>query len=233
MNTVCPHCQKQLEMSDDLQGKQVACPACQQEFTVMRSLAPSDSPPPVPTPGVPSAWQPSFYGTSQSPALNLTPPKWLLLIGLVLVIFSRGCDSIRSRGVTRAYAKVGQIRQQIEKEGGRLRPYEDFRNRDDELDSSKIRKLREKEDELEEKANNSGIQNMMWGYWTEWIFVIGSILLMIGLILVGFTGIGAERIICLAMIAIIMFSIYIGGIAWLSSVVNTVAGVARSVDRMF
>ena len=71
------------------------------------------------------------------------------------------------------------------------------------------------------------------GYWTEWIFVIGSILLMIGLILVGFTGVGPERIICLAMIAIITFSIYIGGVAWLSSVVNTVAGVVQSLDRMF
>jgi hypothetical protein len=73
----------------------------------------------------------------------------------------------------------------------------------------------------------------MWGYWTEWVFVLGSILLMIGLILVGFTGVGAERIICLAMIAIITFSIYIGGIAWLASVVNTMGGVIQSLERIF
>ena len=178
----------------------------------MRSQAPSAPPPPAPTPGVPAAWQPSFYGTSQSPALNLTPPKWLLLIGLVLVIFSRGCDSIRSRGVARTSAKVAKA----------------YNN-----DAPDLKKVKN----LQEDARDAGINNVMWGYWTEWIFVLGSILLMIGLILVGFTGAGPERIICLAMIAIITFSIYIGGIAWIPSALNSVVGgvqsIAQTMDRMF
>ena len=211
MNTVCPHCQKQLEMSDDMLGKQVACPACQQEFTVMRSQAPFDPPPPAPTSGVPAAWQPSSHGTSQSPALNLTPAKWLLLIGLVLVIFSRGCDSIRSRGVARTSAKVAKAY-------------------NDDASEKKVENLRD-------DARDASINNVMWGYWTEWIFVLGSILLMIGLILVGFTGTGPERIICLAMIAIITFSIYIGGIAWIPSMLNSIVGgvqsIAQTMERMF
>ena len=157
----------------------------------MRSQAasppPSPAVAPAPTAGVPSTWQPSPHIAGQAPALNLTPPKWLLLIGLVLVIFSRGCDSIRSRGVARSSAKVAKAYQ-------------------DDASEKKVENLRE-------DARNAGINNVMWGYWSEWIFVLGSILLMIGLILVGFTGAGPERIICLAMIAIITFSIYIGGIA--------------------
>ena len=211
MKTVCPHCQKQVEMSDDMLGKQVACPACQQEFTVTRLQDSTGSPAPAPTPGVPAAWQPSPFVSSQSPALNLTPPKWLLLIGLVLVIFSRGCDSIRSRGVARTSAKVAKAY-------------------NDDASEKKVKDLRE-------DAQDAGINNVMWGYWTEWIFVLGSILLMIGLILVGFTGAGPERIICLAMIAIITFSIYIGGIAWIPSALNSVVGgvqsIAQTMDRMF
>ncbi len=46
-------------------------------------------------------------------------------------------------------------------------------------------------------------------YWREWCFVIGTVILAVGLLTVGFTGRGAERTICLIMIAIITFSIYI------------------------
>jgi hypothetical protein len=208
MKTACPHCQKQLEISDDVLGKQIVCPACQQEFSVTRL---QEVPGSAPSVGVPAAWQPSPYVPSRQPALNLTPPKWLLLIGLVLVIFSRGCDSIRSRGVARSSAKVAKAH------------YDDASGK--------------KVEDLREDARNAGINNVMWGYWTEWIFVLGSILLMIGLILVGFTGAGAERIICLVMIAIITFSIYIGGIAWIPSVLNSVVGgvqsIAQMMDRMF
>ncbi len=210
MKTVCPHCQKQLEMSDDVLGTQIACPACQQEFSVTR-LQESTGSPPAPSAGVPTAWQPSPYVPNRQTALELTPPKWLLLIGLVLVIFSRGCDSIRSRGVARSSAKVARAHY-------------------DDASDKKVEGLRD-------DARDASIDNVMWGYWTEWIFVLGSILLMIGLILVGFTGAGAERIICLVMIAIITFSIYIGGIAWIPSMLNSVVGgvqsIAQMMDRMF
>ncbi len=66
--------------------------------------------------------------------------------------------------------------------------------------------------------------NDMWGYWREMLFVVGSQLLTIGLLIVGFNGQGAERWICLIMLAIITFSLYVGGTAWISSIRSVVGG---------
>jgi hypothetical protein len=51
-------------------------------------------------------------------------------------------------------------------------------------------------------------------YWHQWAFLIGTILLAFGLLVVGFNGVGAERWICLVILAILMFSVYVGGTVW-------------------
>jgi len=64
----CPHCQKKLEIADDLAGKQVRCanPECQKIFTVP-AAAVSATPPPVPkTPPAP---------TPPSPPVSSVPPS--------------------------------------------------------------------------------------------------------------------------------------------------------------
>jgi hypothetical protein len=59
--------------------------------------------------------------------------------------------------------------------------------------------------------------NAMWAYWRELLFVFGSIVLTLGLLLTSLHGEGAERWVSLMMLAIITFSIYVGGVAWVSS----------------
>ena len=48
------------------------------------------------------------------------------------------------------------------------------------------------------------------------LFVFGTIVLSFGLLIVSWTAQGAERWICLIMLAIITFSLYVGGIAWVA-----------------
>ncbi|GAB4142761.1 MAG: hypothetical protein Tsb009_13290 [Planctomycetaceae bacterium] len=80
-------------------------------------------------------------------------------------------------------------------------------------------------------ARDAGFYKSTGSYWREWIFVIGTMILTVGLLTVGFTGYGSERTISLIMIAIITFSIYIGGIAWLDSIFDSVESTRRTVIR--
>jgi len=68
---------------------------------------------------------------------------------------------------------------------------------------------------------DAALDNVLWGYWREWAFVVGSIVLSIGCLMVGFKGTGAERMVCLVVIAIITFSVYVAGAAWISSLTTT------------
>ena len=140
-------------------------------------------------------------------ARSLLVGKVLLIVALTMVVFSRGCDSVGNRGVVRSQAKVQLARSD---------------------DAS-----RERVDELREAASKTATKNLIWAYWREWVFVIGSMALVIGLILVAFLGTGPERIVCFVMLGIITFSIYIGGMAWVSSMLNSIAGGVQSLDRVF
>ena len=66
-------------------------------------------------------------------------------------------------------------------------------------------------------ARNAEGNNTLWAFWRETAFVLGTVLLAVGLVAVGFSRTGPERWVCLVMLAIIVFSLYVGGIAWLGS----------------
>ncbi|MCY2925620.1 MAG: hypothetical protein NT031_09295, partial [Planctomycetota bacterium] len=53
-------------------------------------------------------------------------------------------------------------------------------------------------------------------YWLGWLFPLGALPLTAGLILVAALGAGPERVICLVMIGVITFSIFVGGTAWVT-----------------
>jgi hypothetical protein len=57
---------------------------------------------------------------------------------------------------------------------------------------------------------NNGIN----AYWREIFFVFATLVLAAGLLAVSWTAQGAERWVCLIMLAIITFSVYVIGIAW-------------------
>lgn len=91
-----------------------------------------------------------------------------------------------------------------------------------ELDEDQQRARRNKERGdwkfLKRDAENAVENNALGRFWRELLFVIGTVILSLGLLTVGFTGQTHERWICLIMITIITFSIYIGGMAWMDSV---------------
>ena len=59
-------------------------------------------------------------------------------------------------------------------------------------------------------ARDAQANNEMWSFWREGIFWIGAFVFSMGLVIVGFTGKGAERWLCLAMLAIVVFSLFVG-----------------------
>ena len=54
------------------------------------------------------------------------------------------------------------------------------------------------------------------GYWRELFFVFAAIVLSLGLLVVSWGAEGAERWVTLMMLAIITFSLFVGGLAWIA-----------------
>jgi len=194
----------------------------------------------------------SLNGESSGPDLSMA--KAVLGIGLVLVLFARGCDSIGQRAVAHANAKQQAaryalddkyddmiIQQGIRKERRALRKKQaeatgkeadDIQKDVDSLDrkEKKILEKKEKEEKqlqwgkwrgLKIAARDAADKNEVWSYWREWIFLAGSLLLMGGCLMVGFKGGGAERWVSLVMVAVVTFSLYVAGAAWVSSLTAT------------
>jgi hypothetical protein len=74
---------------------------------------------------------------------------------------------------------------------------------------------------LREASLKAASNHQMAVYWYEWIFIFGTVVLVLGILTLAFTGQGAERWIAYIMIAIITFSIYVGGAAWIESMVSS------------
>jgi len=74
---------------------------------------------------------------------------------------------------------------------------------------------------LELAARDAAHRNAINAYWYEWLLLLGSISLAIGLLLVAFQGQGVERWLCLAMVAMILFSLYVGGVGWAGDLPGT------------
>ncbi len=167
----------------------------------------------------------------------------LVMLGLVLVLTARGCDGLGSRNVARLKAKAALEEQQVaapheeaiagyvaeqadDKLNEKARTDLDKRIADERAALSKaqaqFRKTKAVNDNAAEAAMAS---NIIWGYWREMLFVAGTILFSLGLMAVAFVSQGIERYLCLALVAIIVFSVYVGGAAWFSSIVGGLSGV--------
>ena len=231
MIVFCPHCIKKLTVPDSMVGKQVQCAACKHAFTVEgEQTSPPEAPvgaavPPAGGPGPSRSLIARLIGPQAMAALG----KIIVLAGLTLVVFARGCNSVGARGVARAEAKVEQAKNEFEDDWqDRIRAAEKDKDtkRVNELRKDKQKELGDLNAgewlELSRDARDAAIGNRMNAYWLEWLFVFGSIVLVVGLMLVGFYGSRAERIACLVVLGIMAFSIYIGGAAWInpSSVVS-------------
>ncbi|MBS3734600.1 MAG: hypothetical protein KGY99_06700 [Phycisphaerae bacterium] len=174
---------------------------------------------------------------------TLTPGKIAVGVGLLLVLLGRGCDSIASRGVLRANARADNIKAEFDGDWEpKMREARDAISDADnveqrskarerlekvEKEKSEARKdIQEDLDKARSKARIAATSAAMRAYWYEWMFVIGSIVLVAGLLTTAASGTWPERIVCFVMLAIIAFSIYIGGVAWLGSTATTIKGLS-------
>jgi hypothetical protein len=173
-----------------------------------------------------------------NPVLIARPAgPWLVLAGFLLVILAKGCDAVGARHVARAQARAAQAATEFDydyesrklrletqrdeiNEKTTLTDYD--RNRLDDIDkelaeleedmqSDRRRLTRTTWRDLQHSAETAQASQQMWSYWNAIGFVFGSVVLTMGLIVTGVTGDTSQRWLSLAMLAIVAFSLFIGG----------------------
>jgi hypothetical protein len=227
----------------------VSCPTCNTPFVVPDLGAAAH---PAPHPAAHPAAAPVIDAPLLSkPRRKISLGNWsdlagkygraMLAVGLILVLFSRGCDVIGQRSVERAETKpemaFNQFSDKWETKGLDIKKQLDAlenKKTADPDDKDKKSKLQDQLTELGKdfdkarkdfeastmrdlriSARDADASNQLWGYWREIAFVSATVLLVLGLLAVSWSAQGAERAVCLIMMAIIAFSIFIGGIAWI------------------
>ncbi|HUT10522.1 MAG TPA: hypothetical protein VMY42_08500 [Thermoguttaceae bacterium] len=277
--TVCPKGHR-VQIAEEHFGRQVRCPTCNESFVApnLGEMASHGVPPVGASQGGSGAraWSLRGAGTNR---FSLATGRPMLAVGLVLVLISRGCDTIGRRAVNATLSeqelakvrfdnrleserleiqkKIDEIDDVVEdrraEEAQRMREIaveddsgrradlqkqlsefqkawneeegKDQKKRDElnaELQKLAGKHRRETRDfengeyrDLENAAEEAQATNQIRGYWRQVFFVFSSIILALGLLIVSWTADGAERWICLIMLAIITLSIYIGGVPWL------------------
>ncbi len=162
---------------------------------------------------------------------------WLLLLGFLLVIVAKGCDNVGGRQVARAQARASAAtsdfnyeheskklrleaqRDEINKkttlteyDNKRLESIDDsLASLEEQMQENHRRLTRTTWRDLQREANTAAANQQMWSYWHAIGFVFGTVVLTIGLIITGITGDAAQRWLSLAMLAIVAFSLFIGG----------------------
>jgi hypothetical protein len=237
---VCPKGHK-LVVEEAHLGRQVTCPACGEPFTVPH--APKDQQvPPLPlsiaaqgASRLPFAPRGVFLGFS---AVAGRP---MLAVGLILVLLARGCDIVGKRGVDRAIARAHVAQTQFEDSWHKQRSEAERRiaileekETPTPEDAKEIQEKRKSLADLEkaqQKAARALTETTLYdlkmisrdaeanyqinSYWREMLFVFGAVVLALGLLMVSSIAQGAERWVSLMMLAIITFSLFIIGAAWM------------------
>lgn len=182
-------------------------------------------------------------GALSAPGAWLALAQGVLMIGLTLVLTARGCDGLGARNVGRLKAKVDQETlafenaytqdvAQLQAELGAEKLAEktrtDLQKRLDERRKQHETDRRNNDVEwsaMRNAATEAAAANIVWGYWREMLFVAGTILFSLGLLAVAIGGVGAERYLCFGMLAIVVFSVYVGGAAWFTSIAGSLTGL--------
>ena len=160
----------------------------------------------------------------------------LLLVGLLMVIISRGCEATGQRHVQRLTVRVemeearfdareGRERAELEQQLAELENVDDLppaaRTRRDRLHQAlreqqtrqqvERQKLRDGAwQKLRDDAEAARRTNVIWDLWRSRIFWLGTLLLALGLCIIGFTHQGAPQWMCLAILALLLASLYYG-----------------------
>jgi hypothetical protein len=163
----------------------------------------------------------------------------LTVVGLLLVLAAKGCDTVANRYTQRVTSLAQLEQQQFQQDWDRERRelealieslQEDSRqaprlqqarselaNLDSRMREEREQLLDGRWAELRSAAATAQDENRTWAFWRGLVFVFGAMLLVPGLLAVGFAGQGAERWMCLAILAVVTFSLFVYGAAWSSS----------------
>ena len=146
----------------------------------------------------------------------------LLAVGIVLALLARGADVILVRDIVKANAAYQSARH-------KLQDQYDVQIAETSDTEKKMKLQREQSAErtyleatewlpLEQARDMASLRARKYGFFTEILFVLGSICLLGGALQVGFGSEGTERIVSLVLIGLITASIYIVGTAWVGSI---------------
>ena len=166
--------------------------------------------------------------------------RGFVVLGVLIVLMSRGCDSLGVRKVARlqALAEIAESEFQrnwdrqksdLEDEQQALRERGNLNN----IDQQRLNNLPEEMTKLDREqqeqqralrrgkwasyqiaAEDASSSNRTWAYWRQLGFLFGTMTLTIGLLFVTPTTEGPERWICLAMLTVILYSVYASNSVW-------------------
>ncbi len=144
--------------------------------------------------------------------------RGLVVFGVLVVLMSRGCDSLGERKVARLHALADSAEPAFQRDWDR----EKSRLKDPpaiaKLNSEKTKELESlrqgKWADYQVAADESDSNNRMWAYWRHLGFLFGTMVLAVGLLFVTPTTEGPERWICLVMLTVILYSVYASNSVW-------------------
>lgn len=168
----------------------------------------------------------------------------MILIGLVMVIGGKGCDALSLRYVSRLQSletmqqakfntewdrKQNNIQAELEvlldksnrsdRDNDRIdKLQEDLSDLVDERSEARSKLMRGEWFETQAAAQTAASNHRATGIFREALFIFGTLVLTVALLIAGFTEEGPARWVCLIILAIIVFSIYIIGAPWISSI---------------
>ena len=168
----------------------------------------------------------------------------LVAVGLFMALFAKGCESINLQAAAHASAAAKAVVQQydedhefkkqsLQNEIDDLRAREDAKPderkaderkreelrkqlRDFQADEAKDRRSKEMGEwhDLQTAARIAKRTSALNGYWHELFFLFAASVLVLGLLIVSCGAEGAERWVSLVMLAIIVYSLFVGGPGW-------------------
>lgn len=165
-----------------------------------------------------------------------------VLVGLVLVIAAKGCDEVGQHYITSSQATYllakNKLREednedlhQLTKQNNRLeekglkQALSDDEEEQQQSNREKMREISQKQEhQIEEndlrkweririRAKDAPARYYWWAFWFESVFTLGTLILATGLLITGFSSKGPVRWMCLVLLAIVTFSIFIGGMS--------------------
>ena len=144
--------------------------------------------------------------------------RGLVVLGVLIVLMSRGCDSLGGRKVARLQALAKSSETEFQRNWDREKSRLEDAQKLNELNNRKMEEQRElrqgKWAAYQEAAEDSETDNRMWSYWRQLGFLFGTMVLAVGLLFVTPTTEGPERWICLVMLTVILYSVYASNSVW-------------------